>query len=65
MRPDAGYLSFKGDRTKSFNMDTACMRADSKVVWPISIEYDPEKDMTRVGYTFQVPERYFPERNEA
>lgn len=60
----AGYLNYKGDVTKDFVMDKPYGPKDitREMIWPCSIEYDPETNMTRVGFTYQTPQHLLPER---
>lgn len=58
----AGWLNYRGDLRDSFDMnrpygprdDLDKMRS-GEMLWPLVIEYMPEANMTRVGFTFQAP----------
>lgn len=53
----AGHLHYKGDVTKSFNMDKPYGPKDitREMIWPVSISYDPETNLTTVGFSYQTP----------
>ena len=53
----AGYLNYRGDLRESFDMTKPYGPKDVtyEMIWPLTIEYFPEADMTRVGFTFQTP----------
>jgi hypothetical protein len=62
---NAGYMTFKGDRTETFQMGKPYgPRGDRKLVWPVTIEYDKEKDTTRVGCSYQFPQSMLPDKEE-
>lgn len=53
----AGYLNYRGDHTKSFDMTKPYGPKDvtNEMLWPLTIEYDSTKAITRVGFTYQMP----------
>lgn len=53
----AGWLNYRGDLRESFDMTKPYGPKDvtREMIWPLVIEYDPASDMTRVGFTFQMP----------
>lgn len=62
-RPTAGVLHYKGDLTKSFNMDKPYGPKDitREMIWPVTIAYDPKENRTTVGFSYQAPANVFPQ----
>ncbi len=58
----AGYLHYRGDLTKSFDMKKPYGPKDitREMLWPLTIEYDAQRDRTTVGFTYQTPPDMLP-----
>lgn len=58
----AGVLHYKGDLTKTFDMNKPYGPKDvtREMIWPLTIEYDKTLNRTTVGFTFQTPPGMFP-----
>lgn len=67
-RRPACFLNYKGDVRKSFNVNRPYGPNQlHEMLFPVTMEYDEESKMTRIGFAYQPPSGWYEasERNKS
>lgn len=55
-----GHMNYRGDVRSGFAGDRPLgPTTKNEMLWPVEVEYDPEKNMTRVAFSKFPPPAYF------
>lgn len=59
-RKPAVFLNYKNDVRKSFDVNRPYGPNDlHEMLFPVTMEYDEEKNMTRIGFAYQPPNGFY------